>query len=328
MSAPLAILRAGRCRLGFKPLRLARVALALGLAGLGPFAVEAFAAEVAPTSSSPPAESTRPPTEQFPAALTPPYPDASDPVALGRWFGQTTHLPAKSILAITDNAIFAAFPQHTSGPFWTVDVRLESITPQSTEKLGGRSIRLRLNVRCDSNTVRLNFLDAYPGADLTGAPTHRAPPNDWALPKPNSYVADAVRLACDKTFQGPLAAIAARTPAPKVAPKTPAKPEPEAVSADRAPQLRARAPLVGGYAVQIGAYSTPGLSQESWRSLRTAMPAKTNGLSNATTRVEVGGHTFYRAIVQGFPSGPAAETFCQTLRAAGRACFVVPGVRP
>jgi len=268
------------------------------------------------------------PTDSFPAALTPPYPDASDPVALGRWFGQTTHLPAKSILAITDNAIFAAFPQHTSGPFWTVDVRLESITPQSTEKLGGRSIRLRLNVRCDNNTVRLNFLDAYPGADLTGAPTHRAPANDWALPKPNSYVADAVRLACDKSFQGPFAAIAAGAPAPRATPKAATKPQSDIASTEPPPTLRARAPLVAGYAAQIGAYSKPALSEAAWRALQAAMPDKTTGLSNATTRAKVGGRIFYRAIVKGFPSGAAAEAFCQSLRGSGRPCLVVAGVTP
>jgi hypothetical protein len=285
----------------------------------------ALAAEAAP---SPLSGGSQLPTEQFPAALTPPYPDANDPVALGRWFGQTTHLPAKSILAITDNAIFAAFPQHTSGPFWTVDVRLESITPQSTAKLGGRSIRLRLNVRCDNNTVRLNFLDAYPGADLTGAPAHRAPPNDWALPKPNSYVADAVRLACDKTFQGPFAAIAAAAPPPKVAPKAPVKLQPAAAPVERASNLRPRQPIAGGYAVQIGAYSTADMSQEAWRALKAAMPDKLSGLSNATTRIEVGGRVFYRAIVQGFSSSAAAAAFCQNLRASGRACLMASGFKP
>jgi hypothetical protein len=237
-------------------------------------------------------------------------------------------LPAKSILAITDNAIFAAFPQHTSGPFWTVDVRLESITPQATAKLGGRSIRLRLSVRCDNNTVRLNFLDAYPGADLTGAPAHRAPQNDWALPKPNSYVADAVRLACDKTFQGPFAAIAARASPPHGAPKAAVKPEPAAAPAERVPALRARQPAEGGYAVQIGAYAAPTLAEDAWRALKAAMPDKTSDLSNATTRVEVGGRTFYRAIVSGFASPAAASAFCQKLKASGRACLPAPGGRP
>jgi hypothetical protein len=319
MGAPLPISRTGRLELVSK-IAWAVPALALGIAAVGPVLGEARAA--------PPSDASRVPTEQFPAALTPPYPDANDPVALGRWFGETTHLPAKSILAITDNAIFAAFPQHTSGPFWTVDVRLESITPQSTEKLGGRSVRLRLNVRCDNNTVRLNFLDAYPGADLTGAPAHRAPTNDWALPKPNSYVADAVRLACDKTFQGPLAGIEARASAPKIAPKPPIKPQAASASPEPIPALRPRAPLVGGYAVQIGAYSTAAMSQEAWRALKAAMPDKTTSLSNATTRVQVGGHTFYRAIVQGFPSNAAAATFCESLRASGRACLMAGGVKP
>ncbi len=334
MASLLAILRAGRGDIGPKNggwVRIAWVAasLAVGLAARGAQASEALGSQVAPAlAGSARPEAAPSPTEQFPAALMPPYPDAADPVALGRWFGQTTHLPAKSILAITDNAIFAAFPQHTSGQFWTVDVRLESITAQSTAKLGGRSIRLRLNVRCDNNTVRLNFLDAYPGADLTGAPTHRAPPNDWALPKPNSYVADAVRLVCDKTFQGPFATIAAAAHEPKAAPKPAAKPALPAVTTDVVPALRAREPLTGGHAVQIGAYSSPGLSEGAWQALKAVLPDKIGGLSNATTRVEVGGHTFYRAIVQGFPTSAAASAFCEAVRASGRACFVVVGARP
>jgi hypothetical protein len=85
---------------------------------------------------------------------------------------------------------------------------------------------------------------------------------------------------------------------------------------------------MSGYAIQIGAYSTPGLSEEAWRALQAAMPDKTSGLSNATTRVEIGGHTFYRAVVRGFPSSAAASVFCHTLRASGRACLLVAGGRP
>jgi hypothetical protein len=285
-------------------------ALALGAPPLDPGAGEALAADIAPTSN---VVETSP--EPIPTPLTPPYPDANDPTALGRWFGQTTHLPAKSILAITENAIFAAFPQHTSGPLWTVDVRIEAITPQSTAKLGGRSIRLRLNVRCDTNTVRLSFLDVYPGADLTGAPTHRAPPNDWARPKPNSYVADAVRLACDKTFQGPFAAIASGGPEPAPAPK-------------QAPALRARPPLKSAYAAQIGAYSTAALSEGAWQALKAAKPELSGGLTSVTTPVKVGARTLYRAIVKGFPSAEAAASFCQTLRTSGRPCLVVGAGAP
>jgi hypothetical protein len=306
-----------RPELGLKvsrsPFRPARITTALALT----------AAALAVGMSTSAARGQSAPSD--PAPLTPPYPDANDPVALGRWFGQTTHLPAASILAITDNAIFAAFPKHTSGPYWTVDVRVESITPQSTEKLGGRSIHLRLNVRCDNTTVRLNFLDAYPGADLTGAPAHRAPPNDWAQPKPNSYVADAVRLACDKTFQGPFAAIAAA--APKTPPIAAVKPKPTLPATERTPALRTREPLAGGYAAQIGAFSTAAMSQDAWRALKAAQPDQTRGLSNATTAVAVHGRTVYRALVEGFPSSEAAAAFCRTLKASGRPCLVALGGR-
>jgi hypothetical protein len=279
-------------------------------------------------SPASPSQVSRPDPEPLAAALTPPYPDANDPVALGRWFGQTTHLPATSILAITENAIFAAFPQHATGAFWTVDVRIESITPQSTAKLGGRSIRLRLNARCDSNMVRLSFLDVFPGADLTGRPTHRAPPNDWATPKPDSYVADAVRLVCDKTFRGPFAAIAAASPEPRGEPKIAVKPDREGAAAERAPALRARQPLSGAYAAQIGAYSTAALSEGAWQALKAAKPEMTSGLSSAMTPVKIGGRVLYRTIVKGFASSGAAATFCRTLRTSGRPCLVVGASAP
>jgi len=287
------------------------------MAALGPLATTAWAIQTpAPPSAS------QGPAPQFPTALTPAYPDTNDPAAMGRWFSQTTHLPAKSILAVTDNAIFAAFPHHDAGPNWTVDVRLESITPQSTAKLGGRSIRLRLNVRCDNNTVRLNFLDVYPGADLTGAPTHRAPPNTWALPKPNSYVADAVSLACDKTFQGPFAAMATAAPSPRY------EPQPSAVPSEPAPEVSTRPTFAGRYAVQIGAYSSVAASNAAWAALQADMPAVTSGLSKAIRPVQSHGRTLYRTIVQGFPSSAAAATFCQTLRSAGRPCLTAAGAEP
>jgi hypothetical protein len=298
------------------------------MAAFGPLTSASLAAQTPPpqshASEAPAAQGPTAdiPAAQFPPPLTPPYPDPNDPAAMGRWFGQTTHLPAKSILAVTDNAIFAAFPHHDSGPYWTVDVRLESITPQSTVRLGGRSIRLRLNVRCDNNTVRLSFLDVYPGSDLTGAPTHRAPPNTWAMPKPNSYVADAVSLACDKTFRGPFASLADGAPPPKAEPKLrPVAPEP-------APEAMVRPPHKGRYAVQIGAYSSAAASDEAWAGLRADMPAATGGLSKATRPVEIRGRTLYRTIVQGFPSDAAATTFCQTLQTAGRPCLVLGATKP
>jgi hypothetical protein len=307
--------------------------LGSGWLALGSSASVAWAAQTPPASpqSAPAATAvSEAATAPFSAPLAPPYPDANDPAAMGRWFGQTTHLPAKSILAVTDNAIFAAFPHHESGPYWTVDVRLESITPQSTDKLGGRSIHLRLNVRCDNDTVRLNFLDVYPGADLTGAPTHRAPPNTWAVPKPNSYVADAVRLACDKTFQGPFAAIAAAAPsrasdprpqarAPERAPETPERPS------ERPPE---RPSLQSGYAVQIGAFSSIAATDAAWEALKADMPAATGGLSKAIRPIEIQGRPLYRTIIHGFPSSAAAASFCQTLQTAGRPCLTLGGGRP
>jgi len=312
------------------------VARVVILAGLGPGSVAlaplgAVACAAQASSASPPsppaftpaAEAANP---QFTPPLTPPYPDTNDPAAMGRWFGQTTHLPAKSILAVTDNAIFAAFPHHDGGPYWTVDVRLESITPQSTAKLGGRSIHLRLNVRCDNNTVRLNFLDVYPGADLTGAPTRRAPPNTWALPKPNSYVADAVRLACDKTFQGPFAAMAATAPPRNAAPRPSVDAHEHEHEPPPAPVVRS--PPVIGDAVQIGAFSSIAATDASWESLKSDMPAPTAGLSKTVRPIQIHGRTLYRTIIQGFPSSAAAESFCQTLQTAGRPCLTLGAPRP
>jgi hypothetical protein len=308
----LASLRTRRRGPGLNHYRVAYVAApacALALCGVnaGPGGGDALGAQI--------------PAVQTSEALTPPYPDAGDPAALGQWFGRTTHLPAKSILAITDNAIFAAFPRHDTGQLWTVDVRIESITPQSTAKLGGRSIRLRLNVRCDNSRVRLNFLDIYPGADLTGAPIHRAPTNDWATPKPASYVADAVRLVCDKTFQPPFAAVAAAAAPPTPKPNANSERPLAAATLEAAPALRPSQSFSDD-TVQIGAFSTPAASEKSWSALRAALPNITRDLSNTTSPTQIGGRTLYRTILHGFSSGAAAQSFCHTLRMSGKTCLV------
>ena len=327
MAADTATFRATRPEVGLTPARFMTIRPAAGLLFVVSLTVGSAAMSHAQslTAKAPAALGS---AALGSAALAPSYPDAGDPAALGRWFGQTTHLPAKSILAITDNAIFAAFPKHTSGPFWTVDVRLESITPQSTAKLGGRSIRLRLNVRCDTKTVRLNFLDVYPGSDLTGAPIHRAPQNPWAQPKPDSYVADAVRLACDKTFKGPFAAVAAAAPQQGVDPQPTATAQAAAPSPEREAVLRTPHALVLGSAVQIGAYGTVAAAKGAWNAVRVAQPDMTSGLSNATQPTQVGGRTLYRSIVQGFRTSAAAVSFCETLRASGQPCLAFGSAKP
>lgn len=77
----------------------------------------------------------------------------------------------------------------------------------------------------------------------------------------------------------------------------------------------------GGSVVQIGAFSSMGLSEKGWADVSSAMSAEMSGKMKKVEAVEKDGKTFYRTSVAGFPNRTAAEAFCRSLTAKGHACF-------
>jgi len=75
--------------------------------------------------------------------------------------------------------------------------------------------------------------------------------------------------------------------------------------------------------VQIGAFSSAALANQSWRDLARIEPAAMAGKGRAVqpfTRDD--GAILYRAYVTGFASVSAAQAFCSELRSAGKGCIV------
>jgi len=100
-------------------------------------------------------------------------------------------------------------------------------------------------------------------------------------------------------------------------------PRPPTASAAAAPVKPAPATAASGKAlVQIGAFSSTALADKGWSDVAALMPGAMAGKTKKVESTVKDGTTFYRAYVGGFASASAAQSFCASLKAAGKACFV------
>jgi hypothetical protein len=127
-------------------------------------------------------------------------------------------------------------------------------------------------------------------------------------PAPAKATAKAVTTA--KTDSAPKALGAAKS---KVEAKIP-NVSPETASTPTA----ANGPVM----VQIGAFSTAALAQKGWSDDAKAAPAAMTGKSRKVEAASKDGKTFYRAYVGGFATRTEAASFCATLKAKDKACFI------
>jgi cell division protein FtsN len=74
--------------------------------------------------------------------------------------------------------------------------------------------------------------------------------------------------------------------------------------------------------VQIGAFASAALADKGWSDVSTALPSAMAGKAKRVQTVEKDGKTFYRTSVAGFASRADAVSFCEALKAKGKACFV------
>lgn len=125
----------------------------------------------------------------------------------------------------------------------------------------------------------------------------------------------------DRLPVNPPAALAVQAAAP---PSRPDAPPP-------APALRASVLMLspptpgrkgGGGSVQIAASSTPQGAERALRAIKGIMTGWETPPDGRVEKAVVGGAVVYRALVGGFEDVRAAESFCASLRSAGRDCFV------
>ncbi|MBV9512135.1 MAG: SPOR domain-containing protein [Caulobacteraceae bacterium] len=151
-----------------------------------------------------------------------------------------------------------------------------------------------------------------------------------AAPSPAAPVAAAptpVKLA--KAEVAPLARRPAASPEPRAdeadaAVGDTAKVKTAKVAATKpvTPKPLAAEPAAGTPVVQIGAFSSQALAQKGWGDVAAVMPSQMAGKSRKVEMASSGGKTFYRTFVGGFATRAAADSFCASLKAAGRACMV------
>ena len=108
-------------------------------------------------------------------------------------------------------------------------------------------------------------------------------------------------------------------PAMVVAEAAPAAAKHAAASQEQTPNGK----HAGGYAVQIGAFSSQALADKSWNSVAGIVPGSMAGKGKKVASVtKADGTTLYRTAITGFDSRADAQAMCAKLSAAGRTCFV------
>ncbi len=169
------------------------------------------------------------------------------------------------------------------------------------------------------------------GAALPGTPPPGTPPPVTPLPvtplpvKPLSVKPLAVKpLAAPATTAQPKPAPVA-VKAPPVA--RPAATKPAAVKPVEAKPVVAKPVATlpaakGNVYIQIGAFSTAALADKGWSDLAKAFPKPMSGKTKSVVPLSKDGGTLYRTAIGGFASKADADTFCASLKAAGKTCFV------
>jgi hypothetical protein len=78
----------------------------------------------------------------------------------------------------------------------------------------------------------------------------------------------------------------------------------------------------GSALVQIGAFTDSAQADKTWGDVARAMPTQMHGKTRKVETTTKDGKTFFRAYVAGFASRADAASFCASLKAAGKPCFV------
>ena len=95
----------------------------------------------------------------------------------------------------------------------------------------------------------------------------------------------------------------------------------EPAKAAAAPKPDAAA-VGGATMVQIGAFSSQALADKGWNDAARIAPGVAAGKGKKVEAIQKDGATLYRTAVTGFASRADATAFCETLKAAGKSCFV------
>ena len=161
-----------------------------------------------------------------------------------------------------------------------------------------------------------------------GAPTFTKAPEapvtrpTAAAPAPKQPIRTEEEILAAATRAKPAPTAVVPKPAPVAAKPAPVAAAPVAKPAAPAPKPITAAPKAGAPMVQIGAFSTAQLAEQSWNGVASKIPGKIAGKTLSVEKAEVDGKTLNRALVGGFASKADAQSFCDALKAQGGVCSV------
>ena len=259
----------------------------------------------------------------------PGFPSSLEREPLLAWLRRETDIIPDRVVAVTPQSltsIVSTFPAGGGqGP--RVVIRAEALSAETFARTGSLSWHVSLTADCQGRRVRLGETTGYPQRNLLGErQLLRAADPDWRAPEAGTALDYAWRAACDPAFQGPFQTKAVKVAQPEGAARpaaaTPAPaPAPQKVAAAPRPAPAPAARRASGLVAQVGA--SP--SDADAKGLLAALGARVEGRQTWVEKADVGGKTWYRAVVGGFADGADAQAFCSGLKAAGRACFLRPG---
>jgi hypothetical protein len=281
----------------------------------------------------------------------PPYPAVKTLQAVGQWVQAQTDIPLQTVVGIGKDSIFSVEPgrDRSVAPAIRVIIRQEAIDPDFTNRLGGRSAVMTVDLDCAGRRVFQRSLELYAGSNRKGAVQHLGAGTDWRAVPAGSYMDAVLASVCQPGYRAlyaqgaapstqpaaPRAAVSYAPPAPAAPPYVPARPAGVAVAPLPAPSAPAYAPAppaarpipasvaqaAAGARIEIGRYPS---ANDAIRAADVLAQAYPGTLAGKQRRIEVstaGGRTEFRSLVEGFDSRAAAESFCRLLQAGGRPCF-------
>jgi len=163
-------------------------------------------------------------------------------------------------------------------------------------------------------TPDLQALQSPPAAKPASAPTEvtedgeSVPPAGAAL-GPNGTNINGTNIGAPASANG--------LPLPP-----PSPPPVELASASATPPLPAAIGTGTGTEVQFAALSSKENAFSEWSKLQAALPDLLDGRQPLVSKVELGGHVFWRLRTGGFENIAQATSFCASVRAKGMACDI------
>jgi len=209
-----------------------------------------------------------------------------------------------------------------------------SIQPDATDSAAGMHVYKAEAVPAHEGQAAATAAVLAPAPETVGPRPVAAAPIDDVKLRPAQADSNAQTMAPPAA---PVSAVAAKVPAKPV--KLAAKPAapsdvtalatPAAAKPLKAAKTTTSTPkpdiaeiAAGEPVAQIGAFSSSALAEKGWSDVATMMPGQMAGKSRKIEMANVNGKTFYRGFVGGFSSKAAADSFCASLKAAGKGCIV------